>query len=330
MRRRDFIALVGGVAVAPMARPLAAHAQQPAMPVIGVLGAVAPEAWTENMTAFFLGLKEQGYVEGQNVRIEQRWARGQLDKLPALLADLIGRPVSVLMTTGGTAPAIAAKKTGTTIPIVFVLGTDPVEDGLVASMNRPGGTITGVTVYSNLLLAKRLEILRELVPKTALFAALVNPNNPRAVADTRDIEAAAAAMGQNVQILRAGTPDDLDASFATMARAGAGALLVAADGYFISRRQQLVVLAARHAIPVSYAQREVVAAGGLISYGSSLPDSHRQAGVYVGQILKGAKPADLPVLLPTKFDLVINLRTAKALGLEVPDKLLALADEVIE
>jgi putative ABC transport system substrate-binding protein len=325
MRRREFITLLGAAAW-----PMAARAQQPAMPVIGVLGAVAAEAWTDNMSAFFLGLRETGYVEGQNLRIEQRWARGQLDKLPALLADLIGRRVSVLMTTGGTAAAIAAKKTGTTIPIVFTLGTDPVEDGLVASWNRPGGTITGLTVFTNLLVAKRLETLREVVPKAALIAVLVNPNNARVERDTSDIQAAAASMGQQVQILRAGTPDDLDASFATMVRAGAGGLLVAADAYFVSRRQQIVVLAARHALPAIYAIREYVAAGGLLSYGSDLPDLHRQAGTYVGRILKGAKPADLPVLQPTKFDLVINLRTAKALGLEVPDKLLALADEVIE
>jgi putative tryptophan/tyrosine transport system substrate-binding protein len=234
------------------------------------------------------------------------------------------------MTTGGTITAIVAQKSGTTIPIVFTLGTDPVEDGLVASMNRPGGTITGVTFFSNLLLAKRLEILRELVPKAALFAALVNPNNPRAAGDTRDIEAAAATMGQKVLILRAATADEVDASFMTMVKAGAGAVLVSADAFFLARRQQLAVLAAGHAIPASYPNRESVAAGGLIGYGSNQPDSYRQAGVYVGQILKGAKAADLPVLLPTKFDLVINLRTAKALGLDVPDRVLALADEVIE
>jgi putative ABC transport system substrate-binding protein len=330
MRRREFITLLGGAAATPILPPLAARAQQPAMPVIGVLGAVAPEVWTDNMTAFFRGLKETGYVEGQNLRIEQRWARGQLDQLPALLADLIGRRVSVLMTTGGTIAAITAKKSGTTVPVVFTLGTDPVEDGLVASLNRPGGTITGVTFFSNLLVAKRLEILRELVPKAALLAALVNPNNPRVAGDTRDTEAAAAVMGQKIQILRAGTPDELDAGFASMVQAGAGALLVAADAFFLARRQQLAVLAARHGIPASYPNRESVAAGGLISYGTSQPEAYRLAGIYVGRILKGEKPGDLPVLLPTKFDLVINLRTAKALGLEVPDKLLALADEVIE
>ena len=235
-----------------------------------------------------------------------------------------------LMGGAATIAAIVAQKSGTTIPVVFTLGSDPVEDGLVASMSRPGGTITGVTFFSNLLVAKRLEILRELVPKAALLAALVNPNNPRVVGDTRDIQEAAAAMGQKVQILRAGTPDEIDASFATMVSAGAGALLVAADGYFNSRRQQLVVLAARHALPASYPVREFAAAGGLISYGYHPPDSYRQAGVYVGQILKGARPADLPVVLPTRFDLVINLRTAKALGLDIPARVLALADEVIE
>jgi putative tryptophan/tyrosine transport system substrate-binding protein len=309
---------------------MAARAQQPAMPVIGLLGAVAPEPWAANTAAIFQGLKDAGYVEGQNMRVEQRWARGQLDQLPALLADMIGRRVSVLMVVGSTAAAIAAKNTGTTIPIVFSLGTDPVEDGLVASMNRPGGNITGVTFFSNLLIAKRLEMLREIVPKAALFAALVNPNNARVALDTRDIETAAASIGQPVQILQAGTPDEVDASFASMARAGAGALLVAADGYFTARRQQLVVLAARHALPTSYATREYADAGGLISYGTNQPDSYRQAGFYVGRILKGEKPADLPVLLPTKFDLVINLRTAKALGLQIPAKVLALADDVIE
>jgi putative ABC transport system substrate-binding protein len=294
------------------------------------LGAVAPEPWAAYTAAIFQGLKDAGYVEGQNLRVEQRWARGQLNQMPALLADLIARRVSVLVTTGGTAAAIAAKNTGTTIPIAFILGTDPVEDGLVASLNRPGGTITGVTLFSNLLIAKRLEMLREIVPKAPLFAALVNPNNPRVALDTRDIETAAASIGQPVQILRAGTPDDLDASFGSMAGAGAGALLVASDAYFTSRRQQLVVLAARHGLPASYGQREFVAAGGLISYGTNLPDSFRQAGLYAGRILKGEKPGDLPVLLPTKFDLVINLRTAKALGLEIPPKLLFTADEVIE
>jgi putative ABC transport system substrate-binding protein len=325
MQRREFVTLLGGAAAA---WPIAARAQQ--MPVIGLLGGVSPESYTDNLTAFFQGLKEAGYVEGQNLRIEQRWARGQLDQLPALLADLIGRRVSVLFTTGGTSVATAAKKTGTAIPIVFALGSDPVEDGLVASMNRPGGNITGVTFFNNLLLAKRLEMLRETVPKAALIAVLVNPNNARAALDTSDIQAAAAGIGQQVQILRAGTPDDLDASFASMVRAGAGALLVTSDAYFLSRRQQLVVLAARHAIPAGYGQRDFVAAGGLISYGSNQPDSLRQAGVYVGRILKGTKPADLPVVQPTKFDLVINLRTAKALGLEIPAKVLALVDDVIE
>lgn len=223
-----------------------------------------------------------------------------------------------------------AKNTGTTIPIVFTLGTDPVEDGLVASLNRPGANTTGVTLFSNLLIAKRMEMLRDLVPKATLFAGLVNPNNPRVALDTRDMQTAATNMGQQVQILRAGTPDELNAAFASMARAGAGALLIAADGYLTSRRQQVVVLAARHALPASYATREFVEAGGLISYGTNQPESYRQAGFYVGRILKGEKPGDLPVLLPTKFDLVINLRTAKALGLEIPAKVLALADEVIE
>ena len=324
--RREFITLLGGAA----AWPLAAGAQQTAMPVIGILGGVSPEPFGQFMSAVRQGLKEVGYVEGQNLRIEERWAHSHLDQVPALAQDLIRRKVEVILTVGGTSVAVAAKKTNMTIPLVFALGSDPVEDGLVASMNRPGGSITGVTFFSNVLIVKRLELLREIAPTAGLIALLVNPKNARAERDTSDMQAAATGVGQQVLFLRAGTPDDLDSSFSDLVRAGAGALLVTSDAFFISRRQQFVVLAARHGVPAIYGQRDFVAAGGLISYGSNVADSHRQAGVYVGRILKGAKPADLPVLQPTKFDLVINLRTAKALNLSISSTLLARADEVIE
>ncbi len=326
MRRREFITLVGGAAAA---LPLAARAQQPAMPVIGVLGGVSPERF-QFMAAFRQGLKEAGYVEGGNLRIEERWAHDQLDRVPALADGLIQRRVEVIVTVGGTSVAKAAKATRTTIPIVFVLGSDPVEDGLVASMNRPGANVTGVSFFSNVLIVKRLEMLREIAPKAALIAVLVNPRNARAERDTSDMQAGATAVGQQVLFLRAGTPDDLDAAFSSLSGAGAGALLVTSDAFFTSRQQQLVVLAARHGVPAIYGQHEFARAGGLISYGASVADSHRQAGIYVGRILKGAKPADLPVIQPTKFDMVVNTRTAKALGLEVPPMLLARADEVIE
>jgi putative ABC transport system substrate-binding protein len=300
------------------------------MPTIGILGGVSPEPFAQFMAAFRQGLKEVGYVEGQNVRVEERWARSRLERVPALANDLIQHNVAVIVTVGGTSVAKAVKARGTAIPVVFALGSDPVEDGLVASMNRPGGTMTGVSFYTNKLLAKRLEILREIAPNARLIAVLVNPRNARADRDTSDIQAAADEVGQKIQVLRAGTPDDLDASFLGLARSGASALLVTSDAFFTSRLQQLIVLAAKHSIPAIYGQGQFVAAGGLISYGSNVAESHRQAGVYVGRILSGAKPADLPVVQPTKFDLVINLTTAKALGLAVPPTLLARADEVIE
>ena len=339
MKRREFITLLGGAAAT---WPLAARAQQPAMPawplgaraqqpaLIGLVGGVAPESFAEFMAAFRQGLKETGYVDGVNLRIEERWARNQLDRVPAFADELIRRKVEVIVTVGGTSVAKAVKAIGTTIPIVFALGSDPVEDGLVASMNRPGGNVTGVTFFSNVLIVKRLEMLREIAPKVALIAVLINPKNARAERDTSDMQAGATAVGQRVLFLRAGTPDDLDASFESLSRAGASSLLVTSDAFFTSRHEQLVGLAARHAVPAIYGQRQFVTAGGLISYGSSVADSHRQAGVYVGRILKGAKPAELPVMQPVKFDLVINLKTAKALGLTIPPSMIALADEVIE
>jgi putative ABC transport system substrate-binding protein len=326
MRRREFLGALGSVAT----WPIVARTQPLAMPIVGLLGGVAPETYTQYTTAWFQGLKESGYADGQNIRVEQRWAHGQLGQLPALIAELIQRRVNVIATLGGTSVAIAAKRTGTTTPIVFSVGSDPVEDGLVASLNRPGDTITGVTFFTNALSGKRLELLREIAPSAKLVAALVNPQNARAERDTADLALAAARIGLGIEVLRAGTPDEIDSSFAAMVRMKADALWIASDAFFASRRGQLVVLTARLGIPAIHSQREVAAAGGLIAYGSDVADSHRQAGIYVGRILKGTKPSELPVLQPTKFELAINLRTAKSLGITIPTAVLARADEVIE
>jgi len=326
MRRREFLGALGGITT----WPIAARTQPLAVPVIGLLGGVAPDAYTQYTTAWFQGLRESGFVVGQNIRVEQRWAHGQLSQLPALIAELMQRQVSVIATLGGTSVAIAAKKAGTTTPIVFSIGSDPVEDGLVASLNRPGDTITGVTFFTNALSGKRLELLREITPSAKLIAALLNPKNARAERDTADLAEAAARIGLGIEVLRASTADELDASFATMARLKADALWIASDAFFASRRGQLVVLTARLGIPAIHSQREVAAAGGLIAYGSDVADSHRQAGTYVGRILKGTKPSELPVMQPTKFELAINLRTAKSLGITIPATVLARADEVIE
>jgi putative tryptophan/tyrosine transport system substrate-binding protein len=327
IERREFITLLGGAAVA---WPLAARAQQPALPVIGFLSSVSPAPWAHLVAAFRQGLAETGYVEGRNVAIEFRWAQGQYDRLPALAADLVHRQVAVLVATGGTMTTLAAKAATTKIPIVFTIGGDPVQLGIVASLARPGGNITGVNIFTSEMGAKRLGLLHQMVPTAALIAVLMNPKNPNAEALSKEIPEAARAVGQQIHTLTASTERDLDAAFKTASQLGAGALLVAADPFFNSRRDYIVALAARHAIPAMYEQREFALAGGLMSYGTNLPHGYRQTGLYTGRVLKGEKPADLPVVQSTEFEFVINLNAAKALGLEVPPGLSASADEVIE
>jgi putative ABC transport system substrate-binding protein len=325
--RRCFITLIGTVMVA---RPLSTRAQQPPTPVIGFLNNLSPGAIARPVTAFREGLKEAGYIEGHNLAIEYRWAENHSDRLPELAADLVRRQVAVIVATGGGASALAAKAATTTIPTVFSSATDPVELGLVASLNRPGGNATGVHVMTNSLEAKRLGLLHELMPNAATIAVLVNPGTPGADSQLTEAETAALAVARKILVLRADSEPELDNAFATLAKDRAEALLVAADPFFNAHRQQIVALAARYAIPAIYEFREFAAVGGLMSYGISLADAYRQVGLYTGRILQGAKPADLPVMQPTRFELVINLKVAKVLGITVPPMLLARADEVIE
>jgi len=327
MRRRDFLRVLGGTAVA---WPFDARAQQKAMPVIGFLNSEAPGPFAHLVAAFHQGLGETGYVEGQNLAVEYRWAEGHDDRLPALAADLVGRKVDLIVTSGSLLSALAAKRATSTIPIVFTAVSYPVAAGLVASFARPGGNLTGSSPFTYELMPKRLELLTELVPQARVIALLVDPNDPRIEGLIRDMQEAARGKGVQLPVLRAGSESEIDAAFASLVQLDAGALVVGPNPVFIRRREQLAALASRDAVPAIYAWREVAVAGGLISYGANPPATYRQAGIYAGRILNGAKPADLPVQQPTKFELVINLKTAKALGLTVPQSLLARADEVIE
>jgi putative tryptophan/tyrosine transport system substrate-binding protein len=326
VKRREFITMLGGA----VAWPLAAHAQQPAMPVIGFLDTRSPDGMTDRLRAFRDGLKDSGYVERENVAIEYRWAENQLDRLPELAAELVRRQVAVIATPT-TYPALAAKAATTTIPIVFLAPQDPVRLGLVASLARPGGNLTGINLFSGELAAKRLEFLREMVPGAARIAVLVDPANAMTTETTlRDVQAAAGSMGLQIQVLNASTIREINAAFATLVRERPDAVFVGLDVFLNSRRAQLVNLAARHAVPATFANRDFAEIGGLMSYGANIADAFRQVGVYAGRILKGAKPADLPVVQANKFELVINAQTATMLGLTVPEKLLVAADEVIE
>jgi ABC-type uncharacterized transport system substrate-binding protein len=325
MIRRQFITLLGGAAAA---WPLTARAQQPKMPVVGLLRNTPSGPFAHIVLALRRGLNEVGFFEGQNVTIEQRWADGHDDRLPALVADLVRQKATVIVANNPS--ALAAKDATTTLPIVFVTGNDPISEGLVASLNRPAGNVTGVVFIASVLGAKRLELLRQLVPKAATIALLVNPNTTETEAERTDVQNAAQAIGQQLIVFDVMSGRDIETAFTAFVQRGVGGLLVGTGPFLTSNREQIVTQAALHGVPTMYALRESVSAGGLMSYGSSISDAYRQAGIYAGRILKGEKPADLPVMQSTKFEFVLNLKTAKALGLEVPDKLLALADEVIE
>jgi putative tryptophan/tyrosine transport system substrate-binding protein len=326
MKRREFIAAIGGAVGWPMVAP----AQQPPLPVIGFLDAGSANASVHYATAFREGLSETGYVVGKNVAIEYRWAEGRFDRLPVLVADLVRRQVAVIVAGGGAPAALAAKAATTTIPIVFQIGDDPVKFGLVSSLNRPGGNITGESAQNAELGPKRLELLHEVVPAATTLALLVNPTNPNAETLSRDLHAAARTLGLQLQVLRASAEREIDTAFATLFQLQAGGLMIGHDAFFNSQNERLAALALRHAMPTIYQFREFAAAGGLMSYGTDLADTYHQGGVYAGRILKGEKPGDLPVQQPTKFVFVINLKTAKALGLTIPEALLAIADQVIE
>jgi putative ABC transport system substrate-binding protein len=326
VRRREFITLLGGAAVT---WPIAARAQ-PAMPLVGWLSARSAGDSVRVLAAFRGGLEKSGYVEGRNVEVEYRWAEGQFDRLPALAAELARRPVAVLAAVGGGQAALAAKAATTSIPIVFSIGEDPIEWGLVRSFNRPGANLTGATFFTALLGAKRLGLLRELVPKAQVFALLVNPNSLQGQTQTKDVREAARELGLRLVVLDGGTDEAIDAAFASLTQQRVDALVVGGDPFFDPKRDRLIALVARHRVPAIYQFRDYALAGGLMSYGASISDNYAQVGRYVGQILKGAKPTDLPVVQATRFELVFNLKTARALGLEIPPMLIARADEVIE
>jgi putative ABC transport system substrate-binding protein len=326
MNRRELMLLLGGAVAASRAL----RAQQKPMPVIGYLNATSPGPYAPNVAPFVQGLSETGYVEGQNVAIEYRWAEDHYDRLPSLAADLVGRKVDVIVASGGLSAVLAAKNATATIPIVFPAVSDPVAAGLVASLARPGGNLTGFSPFQFELMPKRLELLTELVPQARVIALLVTPNDPRNEGLARDLPEVARAKGLQLYVLKAGSEPEIDAAFASLAQAKVGALIVGVDPFFFNQREQLVALASRHAVAAIYPWRELAAAGGLISYGARIPALHRQAGIYAGRILKGEKPADLPVQQPTTFELVVNLKTAKVLGLTVPPSIVARADEVIE
>lgn len=328
MRRRDVITLLAGAIGTPVLRPRAARGEQPAVPVVGFLNGSTSKAFARNVADFLQGLKETGYIDGENVTIDYRWAEGRYERLVDMAADLVRRRVAVIMANTTAAPT--AKAATTTIPVVFVSGNDPIAQGLVKSINRPGGNVTGVSIVSDVLVAKQLDILRELIPTATSFAFLFNPENPNAQAGLSYAQAAARKLGAQLHVFKASNEAEINAAFASLHGLGAAALLVNPDSFLISRRSQIVTLAARDGIPTMYPFRDSVDTGGLMSYGPSLADAYRLAGTYVGRILKGEKPADLPVQQPTTFELVINLTTAKALGITVPDKLLSTADEVIE
>ena len=328
MRRREFIKIVAGSAIGTL--PLASHAQQGAMPVVGFINAASAENFKRQVAAFAEGLAKNGYIEGEKVKVEYRWAEGRYDQMPALVAELLARQAAVVSVTGSTAAVQAAMAATRTIPIVFVIGADPVKFGLVASLNRPGGNVTGVSFLGNQLVAKQLGLLNELIPGATNFGFLVNPNNPNAESDTNSARLAADALGRKTIVVKARTREDIDQAFAQLNKERANALLISADPLFSGSREQLAALAARHALPTMFNSREFALAGGLLSYGPDQADAYREAGIYVGRILMGEKPSNLPVVQPTKFELLINTKTARSLGLNVPPLLLARADEVVE